>query len=474
MKPHTKLIVAISAMVALALVSIAVASYTTYTPITDVTITSPDDGDTVYAGQAYTLTCTTSTDVDCRDGTQTQNDPVVHTWSGPGTFNPSTGTTVTWIPPRADGNAVITVTASDNSSPYYADDTDKTDSITLTVLNTLYYVDVDANGMDDGTSWTDAFNHIQDALDAAGNGDEIWVAEGTYVLPSALDVNKAVKVYGGFSATETSRSQRHWGANPTIIDGNGICGCLMVSAACTIDGFTIANGDANEGGGMYCTSSVCPTITNCVFSSNSAYNCGGGLYYGNGAFPAITNCLFAENIAPSGGAMYGYGPVSPAVVNSTFSGNYATYDGGGIYSNGTAPRMTNCIFWGNYAGRDGDEVFNANSGDPNWSYSDIRGCGGSGGGWDPNFGSDAGGNIDSNPYFSDPNDYDGMNGIFMTCDDGLYLDPNSPCIDAGDNTAINEPYDIIKNARKIDGDGNSSAVVDMGAYEYDPNLFCAD
>jgi hypothetical protein len=43
-----------------------------------------------------------------------------------------------------------------------------------------YYVDGDANGANDGSSWVDAFNHLQDGLAAADGGSEIWVAEGIY------------------------------------------------------------------------------------------------------------------------------------------------------------------------------------------------------------------------------------------------------------------------------------------------------
>ena len=42
------------------------------------------------------------------------------------------------------------------------------------------FVDVKANGNNNGSSWADAYNHLQDALAAASNGDEIWVTEGIY------------------------------------------------------------------------------------------------------------------------------------------------------------------------------------------------------------------------------------------------------------------------------------------------------
>jgi predicted outer membrane repeat protein len=44
----------------------------------------------------------------------------------------------------------------------------------------IYYVDSDAAGANDGSSWDDAFNYLQDALSAASSGDEIRVAQGIY------------------------------------------------------------------------------------------------------------------------------------------------------------------------------------------------------------------------------------------------------------------------------------------------------
>ena len=62
-----------------------------------------------------------------------------------------------------------------------------------------------------GDSWAAAFKTIQAAVDAAFDGQEIWVKAGTYSLSSEIAVNKAIGIYGGFAGTETQRDQSELG-----------------------------------------------------------------------------------------------------------------------------------------------------------------------------------------------------------------------------------------------------------------------
>jgi len=231
---------------------------------------------------------------------------------------------------------------------------------------------------------------------------------------------------------------------------------------------------AEIGGGMYNDESS-PTVTNCVFAENWVEDYGAGMCNDEGASPTVTNCVFYGNEAEDqhGGGMYN-NQSSPTIINCTFYRNESDGGyGGAIYnrrhSNAT---LSNCIFWYNFAKGASNEIYNKDS-EPTFSYCCIRdGLNGSRCGGDDSI--DGGGNINDNPGFYNRRNPNGADDIWGTSDDGLRLKGDSPCIDAGDNSAISEPGDIVGNTRKIDDantadTGNGTApIVDMGAYEYDP------
>ena len=127
----------------------------------------------------------------------------------------------------------------------------------------VIYVKWDSPNDGPGNNWVHAYHTVQAGLDAAAYKDEVWVAKGTYV--ERITLHCGVALYGGFVGTETSKNQRNWKANVTVLDGNnGGSGGSHVVSICSgdlntcIDGFTIRNG---SGGGIGCVNSS-PAIRN--------------------------------------------------------------------------------------------------------------------------------------------------------------------------------------------------------------------
>jgi parallel beta-helix repeat protein len=238
------------------------------------------------------------------------------------------------------------------------------------------------------------------------------------------------------------------------------------ASTATVTNCMFSGNSANTGGGMRNLDSN-PTVTNCTFSGNSANTGGGMSASGSFASPTVTNCVFSGNTATQdGGGMYNRDGSEPTITNCTFSENTATSGGGGIYNRDlVATEVVNTILWGNTP----EEVVNVAS------VSFFGFCNIQGGFLSIGGAANLGGNIDADPLFVDP---DGADDILGTPDDDLRLQPGSPCIDAGDNTALalaGPPpitTDLGGAPRFFDDTGvpdtgaGLAPIIDMGAHEF--------
>ena len=260
------------------------------------------------------------------------------------------------------------------------------------------YVDANARGANDGTSWENAYFYLQDALMFAVGDDEIHVAQGVYLpddfvlsdRPSrgreeTFQLINGVALKGGYAgfgqpdpnardielyetilsgdlsgndvdiddleelANEPTRAENSY----HVVVGSG------TDATAVLDGLTITGGNANvwtshcEGGGIY-NDNGSPTIANCTLTGNSVKHAGGGMANYRESSPTLTNCVFAGNSAlPSysgeGGGIFNFWYSNPTLINCTFRRNVSSSGGGMCNDASCSPVLIACAFAGNWA-----------------------------------------------------------------------------------------------------------------------------
>jgi predicted outer membrane repeat protein len=374
------------------------------------------------------------------------------------------------------------------------------------------YVDVDAPGLRNGSSWQNAYRSLEDALNMAGPGEEVRVAQGTYkpqdAGPGYFHVTREIHLEGGYAGYGTSNPDaRDIRKYETILSGDKkgndytvdelavrSRACLLgtftvhsdnvqvmriesIGSGGLVDGFTISggHGGADDYGGGLTLMYTAATVSHCTFEGNAAEVCGGAIYvHGTHAqgSPKITHSIFRLNSANMDGGAIRITASEPVISNCLFCQNYATQSGGAIYIqfteiSSTQPiHITNCTFDGNQRRLFSSAIHNGGSmlsvtncilmdrcadplGDTDLTYTcTIPGVGGT-----------ANGNMEATSALFV--DQDGPDNVSGTRDDDFRLQSISPCIDAGNNAATGvSSTDLDGRARVVNGR------VDMGAYEY--------
>ncbi|MCB9914355.1 MAG: right-handed parallel beta-helix repeat-containing protein [Planctomycetes bacterium] len=240
----------------------------------------------------------------------------------------------------------------------------------------VVYVDAAATGANTGTSWLDAHTSLRVALDAAVAGDELWIAQGTYVPgPTASEADSfflkdGVALYGGFAGGETALAQRDPVARPTVLSGdvNGddilspwpsgwnivtsnsahVVTAIGVGPTAVLDGLVISQGHTGpsgtfagapemRGSGLL-NLGASPTVRDCVFQYNVAAWAWGAAIYNGDSSPEITGCTFRYNAVhlACGAGIGNIGDSSPVIRDCLFTNNQATTASGGQEAQGCA------------------------------------------------------------------------------------------------------------------------------------------
>ncbi|MCH7884653.1 MAG: S8 family serine peptidase [Planctomycetes bacterium] len=210
--------------------------------------------------------------------------------------------------------------------------------------------DLDENGIPDECQRTlrvpDEYETIQEALDAAGTGDVVLVADGTYSGPGNAEIDFRGKAI-------TLRSEN--GPDRCTIDATDMnIGVVFVSGetpASRLEGFTIAHARVC---GVFCAGSG-PTIRRCIVRNNGPV--GTGIYCFMRGDPIISDCTITRNSAGfSGGGIF-CDQSSPTITGCTITQNTARNDGGGIFAFVSNLTIRDSIISGNFARGRGGGIF---------------------------------------------------------------------------------------------------------------------
>ena len=197
------------------------------------------------------------------------------------------------------GDASVAVTSCSQPAGYVSDATDCDDTDALVypgASDPLDGIDQDCDGLDAscGASTRNVpadYATIQEAINESCDGDVVEVSAGTYT--ENIDFSgKDLTVQGA-------------GSGVTILDGDANGSSVVTMDGGTLSGFTVTNGLATNGGGIYVGTGTGATLSDLAVDGNTAGVAGGGLYATNADELTVSSCTFDDNVAEEyGGGVY--------------------------------------------------------------------------------------------------------------------------------------------------------------------------
>jgi hypothetical protein len=216
-------------------------------------------------------------------------------------------------------------------------------TVAVRELTSTMYVNQNAVGSGDGTSWENAFRYLQTACEAAAEfpddlPKQIWIATGTYKPKDANDYFKLTpntSYIGGFEGGETAKSQRNIEANPVIISGDlaGIYAKRLFNATSELNGdlsFENLRLSGVKGQQGACINALLNnssemTATDCAFEYLESSGTGGAIYVRGGGAVIERSTFYAC----TNGAIYVQGArakISDLDFSTCMSGNVVKLD----------------------------------------------------------------------------------------------------------------------------------------------------
>lgn len=233
------------------------------------------------------------------------------------------------------------------------------------------YVDGDAPGPNNGTSWTNAFKNLQDALAQATQGDEVWVAQGTYRpdkgagqtagdRTATFQLADGVKIYGGYPGYgQPKPNARNIQANPSVLSGDllandrpmdtsssAVIRDLLADATRQDNSYVVVTGSGADSAAVLSGFTITGGVANSGTWPNMYPGQGAGLFVYKGA-PAVQDCRFKENLSAAGGAAVAGRESQASFTNCTFANNMSINNGGAITSWSSAMTIGQCTFTAN-------------------------------------------------------------------------------------------------------------------------------
>ncbi|MCW5830703.1 MAG: right-handed parallel beta-helix repeat-containing protein [Deltaproteobacteria bacterium] len=255
----------------------------------------------------------------------------------------------------------------------------------------VVHVSADAPPGGDGASWETAFRTVQQGMDAAIAGQQVWVAEGRYTGPAArepvLVMKDGVSVYGGFAGTEGDLSERPDPVLATVLSGdfNGDDGpepadffefllgqcqqpdnslhVVVAASDATLDGLVVTGGNTISwdiipwnpynygGGGIFISGQAnlairnSQVLWNCIPNFITSGGLGSGIYAEHSDV-SIEHTRILNNLHNGIGGAVGFVESLVRMDQLTISRNYA-YVGGAISVDRSEMELSDSLLWEN-------------------------------------------------------------------------------------------------------------------------------